>query len=151
MMRLRFAVFAGSLALAVATTGCRVEVGEDEDIDVAIETMLDRSAAAWNAGDLDGFMESFAAGSTTSFMTGDGPIYGREVIRQAYASSFETGARRDSLRFEDLEVRMLPPLVGIVTLRYVLEREETTTASGWVTLVVRRTSDGWRIVHDHSS
>ncbi len=48
-------------------------------------------------------------------------------------------------------MRPLPPLIGIVTGRYVLEREGTVTDSGWFTVVVRQAGDGWRIVHYHSS
>lgn len=145
-------VLAGAcLASLAAAGGCRFEVGEDEDVDVAIESMLARSVEAWNAGDLDGFMASFAEGASTSFMTPDGPVYGRTAIRDGYESAFGPGARRDSLRLEDIEVRLLPPLVGVVTLRYALERDGATTATGWSTVVVRRVGEGWRIIHDHTN
>lgn len=146
---------AASLVLAVlvpaALAGCRFEMGEEEDLERSIETMLQRSADAWNGGDLDGFLAAYADGASTSFMTPDGPIYGRASIRASYAPLFGPGATRDSLRLEDVNVRPLPPLIGIVTGRYVLEREGTVTDSGWFTVVVRRAGDGWRIVHDHSS
>lgn len=137
--------------LPAVLVGCRFEMGEEEDLERSIETMLQRSADAWNGGDLDGFLAAYAEGTSTSFMTPDGPIYGRPTIRASYAPLFEAGAARDSLRLENLNVRPLPPLIGIVTGRYVLEREGTVTDSGWFTVVVRRAGDGWRIVHDHSS
>lgn len=147
--------WAASLVLVVllpaALAGCRFEMGEEEDLERSIETMLVRSADAWNRGDLDGFIAAYADGASTSLMTTDGPVFGRRTIRGLYAPRFEPGATRDSLRLEDLNVRPLPPLIGIVTGRYVLEREGTVTDSGWFSVVVRRAGDGWRIVHDHSS
>ena len=149
-MRRRTACLVLVLLLPSAFAGCRFETAEEEDLERSIETMLQRSAAAWNAGDLDGFMAAYADAPVTSFMTADGPLYGREAIRELYAPLFEPGATRNTLRLEDLSVRALPPLIGIVTGRYVLERDGDTADSGWFTAVVRRAGDGWRIVHDHS-
>lgn len=139
-----------SLVLLALLGGCRFETGEEENLEESIATMLHRSAAAWNAGDLDGFMEAYVEGASTTYMTEEGPVSGRDRIRARYAPAFAPGAERDSLRLERIEVRTLPPLVGVVTGRYVLERGGAATESGWFSLVVRRTGDGWRIVHDHS-
>jgi ketosteroid isomerase-like protein len=134
-------------------TGCTLQVGEDEGtgLEASVEAMLESSASAWNEGDLDGFMATYADVATTSFMTHDGPVYGADSIRAGYAPAFAPGAPRDSLRFEDLSVRQLPPLIGLATARYVLYRGEQVTSTGWFTLVLRRVGDGWRVIHDHSS
>ena len=150
-MRRRIACLVLVLLLPTALAGCRFETGEEEDLERSIETVLHRSTDAWNAGDLDGFMAAFSDGPSTSFMTVDGPILGRAAIRAEYAPLFQAGAERDSLRLDDLSVRPLAPLIGIVTGRYVLERDGEPTAGGWFTVVVRRAGDGWRIVHDHVS
>lgn len=139
------------LAMLPALGGCRFETVEEENIEESIETMVRRSADAWNAGDLDAFMASFADGASTSYLTPDGPVYGRADIRAHYAPRFAAGATRDSLHFEDLTVRPLPPLIAIVTGRYVMRRGGAEASSGWFTVVVRRAGEGWRIVHDHSS
>jgi len=151
VMRLRTAGLVLVVLLPTVFAACRFEVGEEEDLERSIEAMLHRSADAWNRGDLDGFMASYADGASTSLMTVDGPVNGRVEIRELYAPRFVPGATRDSLRLENLNVRPLPPLIGIVTGRYVLYRAGTVTDSGWFSVVVRRAGDGWRIVHDHSS
>lgn len=143
------AVLAATTLLAFLG-GCRFEVGEDENLEDSIEVMLRQTAAAWNAGDLEGVLRAYAEGASTSFMSADGPVYGRDALRARFAPAFEPGAERDSVRLERIEVRTLPPLAGIATGRYVLERDGEASDAGWFTLVVRRTSDGWRIVHDHS-
>lgn len=150
-MRRRVAGLVLLVLLPAALAGCRFEMGEEEDLERSIEAMLHRSADAWNRGDLDGFVAAYADGVSTSLMTTDGPVFGRATIRGLHAARFEPGATRDSLRLEDLNVRPLPPLIGIVTGRYVLEQDGTVTDSGWFSVVVRRAGDGWRIVHDHPS
>lgn len=146
----RQTILALTLALA-AVAGCRFETGAEEDLEDSIRALMSRSAAAWNAGDLDGYMEAFADGASTSFVTAEGPVYGRPAIRALYAPRFEPGAERDSLRLEELSIRPLPPLIGIVTGRFVLEDDDGVSATGWFSVVVRRAGEGWRIVHDHSS
>ncbi|MDH3428358.1 MAG: nuclear transport factor 2 family protein, partial [Gemmatimonadota bacterium] len=101
--------------------------------------------------DLEAFMAIYADAPTTSFMTFDGPVYGRESIKTGYAAAFAPGGPRDSLRFEDLTVRQLPPLIGLATARYVLHRGGQVTSTGWFTIVLRRVGGGWLVIHDHSS
>lgn len=140
------------LAGLASVAGCHFEVGEPENLEASVEDMLVASADAWNRGDLDGFLSTYADAPSTSFMTPSGPIRGLDSIRAAYAPAFEGGvAALDSLRFEDLNVRTIPPLMAVATGRYVLERGGITTSNGWFTVVLRRVSEGWRIVHDHSS
>lgn len=149
----RSAATALPLAVAIAATACSFEVVDDEGtgLKASVTAMLERSADAWNDGDLDAFMADYASAASTSYMTSDGPVYGTEQIRARYASRFATNAQRDSLRFEDLSVRQLQPLIGLATGRYILHRDGQVTLTGWFTVVLRRMGDGWRIVHDHSS
>jgi uncharacterized protein (TIGR02246 family) len=122
-----------------------------EELHQVTDELLDRSADAWNAGDLDGFMRWYAPGPDATYIGRTGLIRGREAIRERYAPLFGPGAERDSLRFEGLEARPLGPDLGLATARYVLYQDDSTTAIGAFTLVLRRIDDGWRIIHDHSS
>jgi uncharacterized protein (TIGR02246 family) len=116
-----------------------------------IQALLNQSAGAWNAGDLDGFLITYARDSATTFLTANGMTRGFDAIRGRYAARFEPGATRDSLSFADVEVRALTLDWALVTARYVLEREDSVTASGPFTVVMQRQSDGWRMIHDHTS
>ena len=139
-------------SVLLATLGaCRFEVEEEENLQESIESLLQRSVEAWNAGDLDGYVATYADGASTAMLTPDGRVVGQEAIRSLAAPAFEPGAERDSIRFEDIEVRPLPPLIGIVTGRYLYERSGTVRTDGWFTIVVRRAGVGWRIVHDDRS
>ena len=145
---------AGSVFTAVmlASAGCTIEVEEDvADVQLAIVTMLEESAAEWNRGDFDGFMDDYVQSGATTYIGRDGLLEGFEAIRERYAPLFEPGADRDSLRFEDIRSRRLGAVEGVVTARWILYRGDSIPASGPLTLVVRRTSAGWKIIHDHSS
>jgi ketosteroid isomerase-like protein len=132
---------------------CAIDVQEEGDSDFqgAVENMLVESAAEWNRGDLDGFMNDYMPSENTTFVGSRGLIVGIDSIRARYAPLFEPGARRDSLRFEDMRVRRLAAVDALATARWILYRGDTITASGPFTLVLRRTSAGWKIIHDHSS
>jgi uncharacterized protein (TIGR02246 family) len=116
-----------------------------------VRAMLSHSAAAWNAGDLDGFLEDYADDTTTSFMADGGPRYGIDWIRSNYAPRFAADADRDSLRFENVHARALGPDFAVATARFVLFRDDSTTASGPFTLVLRQLNGQWKIIHDHTS
>ena len=116
-----------------------------------IVAQFSRSADAWTRGDLDGFMADYARDSMTGFVTDGRVQHGFDRIRAGYAPRFAPGAKRDSLRFENFEVRPLAPKVALVTARYVLFRGDSTTSSGPFSLVMERRPDGWKILHDHTS
>ena len=121
-----------------------------------IRAMLDRSAAAWNQGDLDGFMSSYAPGEGTTFIGRRGIVRGPDEIRAGYAARFAPGAARGTLHFEDLEVDLLAPDVANAIAYYVLTQRtaagtDSTIARGPTSLVVRKLGGAWKIIHDHSS
>ncbi len=116
-----------------------------------ITAQLERSALDWNRGDLDGFLSDYAPESTTTFIDGRRSRDGIDFIRGNYAPRFSPGARRDSLHFEELKTRALGPALALVTARFILQRGSEVIASGPFTLVMERRTDGWKILHDHSS
>lgn len=140
-------------AALLGTVACsgRPALPDPSALTVELNRQFTASAVAWNRGDFDAFMDSYAADSLTTFVSGGHVNRGVEWIRQHYAASFAPGAARDSLRFEEFAVRPLAPTVALVTARYVLYRNGQTTSSGPFTLVMEQRGDGWRIVHDHTS
>ncbi|MBT8462633.1 MAG: nuclear transport factor 2 family protein [Gemmatimonadetes bacterium] len=145
-----------NLALCFAVlwvSGCTIEIEDEGDSDVqgAVERMLVESARAWNRGELAGFMDDYLKSENTTYIGGRGLLTGYDAIRARYAPLFEPGAARDSLRFENVRVRRLAAIDAVATARWVLYDGEAVTGSGPFTLVLRRTSSGWKIIHDHSS
>ena len=121
-----------------------------------IAAMLQRSAADWNRGDLDGFMSDYAHDSLTSYMARGHVQYGWQALYDRYkANYFAPGKTRDSLSFDELRVRVLTPDFAYATARFKLSRppRDSVVASGPFTLVLQRQGDPprWRILHDHTS
>ncbi len=145
-------------ALGSAPAACRIEGGAPvagtdtiPGVETQVARMLERSAEAWNRGDLEGFMDDYLRSPTTTYLGSSGHVAGWEAIRARYAPLFQAGALRDSLRFERVAARPLGDAYAVATARYVLFREGEVTGSGPFTLVLWRTDEGWRIVHDQSA
>ncbi len=96
-------------------------------------------------------MSDYAPESTTTYVDGRRSRAGFDFIRGVYAPRFAAGAQRDSLHFEEIEVRPLSPSLALVTARFILQRGSEITASGPFTLVMEQRPQGWKILHDHSS
>ena len=111
--------------------------------------VLAHGAAAWNRGDLAGFMSDYAPDA--SFVTARQVIHGRAEIQARYAPRFAPGGVRDSLSFQDLEVDVLAPDALNAIAYYVLTRGDSVVARGPTSLVMRRVGGRWYIAHDHSS
>jgi beta-aspartyl-peptidase (threonine type) len=140
------------LLLALAPLACAPAASPPADDPAPqIHALLEQSARAWNAGDLDGFLITYARDSATTFLTVRGLTHGFGAIRDRYASRFGPGAERDSLRFADIELRPLGMDHLLVTARYILERGDSVTATGPFTVIWQRRPEGWRMIHDHTS
>jgi hypothetical protein len=151
MVKLVSAIALAGVALACAPSGERSEATDPAAFHAAVDSLLTESENSWNGGDLDGFLDWYKRGEETSFMGAGGPIYGWETIRSRYSPRFGLEAERDSLRFEGLQTRPLAPWLGLATARYVLFQGDSITSQGIFTLVLERTTEGWRIIHDHSN
>jgi len=148
------------LLVAVVLAACRGSArpatsaspdADRADLTRLIAAQLDRSASDWNRGDLNGFLSDYAPESTTTYVDGRRSRPGMTFIRGVYAPRFAPGAKRDSLHFEELEVRPLSATLALVTARFILQRNGAITSSGPFTLVMESRPEGWKILHDHSS
>lgn len=114
-----------------------------------VAAVLEHGAAAWNGGDLDGFVSDYAADAT--FVTSRGLVRGAAEIRARYAARFAPGAVRDSLRFQLLDVDPLGPRTAAIVATWTLARGDSVTSTGPTSLVLKKVGGRWRIAHDHSS
>ena len=136
-----------SLVLVVA--GCARRGGDPA---AEIAAMLRRSATDWNRGDLAGFMGDYARDSLTSYVNAGHVQYGWQKLYDRYqAVYFAPGKARDSLAFEEVQVRPLGPDLALCTARFKLRRRDAVTASGPFTLLLQKRNGRWQILHDHTS
>ena len=117
--------------------------------------MLHESTVSWNSGDLDGYLDDYWPSEELTFSGPEGVTRGWEDLRSRYLHSYwAPGVRRDSLRFEELEVTPLGEDHALVLGRYVLFQPEDSgdlRGTGYFTLVLGKVDGAWRILHDHTS
>ncbi len=122
---------------------------EDKNV-AAVRAVIEAQAAAWNRGDVSGYMEGYAKEETTTFVSGDALTRGWRTVLERYKSRYDTRAKMGTLAFTELELKPLSEFYFMATGRWQLTRERDTPR-GRFTLILRRTNAGWRIVHDHTS
>lgn len=118
-----------------------------------VRAVLKHSEEAWNRGDLVAFASYYEDSPETTFV-------GREVIRggvkailERYRRFYPTREAMGTLSFSNVDVRTLAPDLALVTGEFHLARSAAGggNASGLYTLILRKTSAGWKIIHDHTS
>jgi beta-aspartyl-peptidase (threonine type) len=114
-----------------------------------IRTVLDRQAAAWNAGDVETFMEGYWRSPQLTFSSGGQVTRGWRPTLERYKQRYPDRATMGRLTFSDLEITMLGRDAALVLGRWRLEREQPV--GGNYTLILRRIGGRWVIVHDHTS
>jgi uncharacterized protein (TIGR02246 family) len=121
--------------------------------DTEIRAMLKNSEAVWNRGDLVTFVTDYEDSPDTTFVGREVVKGGREAILARYRRSYPTRDAMGTLTFSDIEVRPLAPGLALAMGKYSLKRkpEGGGDATGRFTLILRKTKDGWKIIHDHSS
>jgi uncharacterized protein (TIGR02246 family) len=115
-----------------------------------IRAVLSAQTAAWNRGDIDGFMNGYAQSPATEFISGDKLTHGWQTVRDRYKKKYDSREKMGTLTFSELKITRLGDDAAIVIGRWRLARKGDKP-HGRFTLLFRRTSSGWRIAHDHTS
>lgn len=117
----------------------------------AIRRIMDDQAAAWNRGDLDGFMSlGYWRSDKLKFVSGDKVTHGWQQTLDNYKRSYNTPAVMGKLTFSDLDITIISKDAAFVVGSWSLVREKDNP-KGKFTLLWRKFNEGWRIVTDHSS
>lgn len=134
-----------SLAAGCATNARRTTSAESE-----VRAVLEQQAREWNAGNLAGFMETYAKSERIRFASGGDISLGWQTVFDRYRRKYGDRAAMGRLTFSDLEITLLAPDAALAFGRWRLKREKDEP-QGLFSLILRKTPDGWRIVHDHTS
>ncbi|HZI20202.1 MAG TPA: DUF4440 domain-containing protein [Pyrinomonadaceae bacterium] len=124
--------------------------GDDREL-AAVRAVIEAQKAAWNRGDIEGFMDGYAREETTTFVSGDAVTRGWQTVLERYRARYDSRAKMGTLDFSEVELRPLSPFYTMALGRWRLTLESGETPRGRFTLIFRRTAAGWRVVHDHTS
>jgi uncharacterized protein (TIGR02246 family) len=117
--------------------------------DAAIRALFDSSAAGWNRGDLATYMSPYADSAVGA--GAGGFDMGKAAIERTMRAGFwRNGRPAQELHYENIHVRMLGADYALVNGEFVLTGGGRPERRGLFSTVWARTSDGWRMINDHS-
>ncbi|MEO7166401.1 MAG: nuclear transport factor 2 family protein [Chthoniobacterales bacterium] len=135
------------ISLGIFLAGARLGAAAEPD---SIRAVLDAQVAAWNRGDIAGFMQGYARSPATTFVSGDEVTRGWETVRARYAKKYDSAEKMGRLTFSEIEMMPLGEDATLVLGTWSLQRAKDQP-HGKFTLLFRRLPEGWRIVLDHTS
>src|SRR6266581_4973642 len=116
----------------------------------AVEHVLQTQQDAWNHHDLDAFMSGYWNSPDLTFFSGAKETRGWQATLDRYRATYASpGHEMGTLEFSNLRVEMLGPDAAFVRGAWHLTMSEGKTPHGLFTLVFRKFSNGWKIIHDH--
>ena len=116
----------------------------------AVKAVLDAQRDAWNRGDVEGYMDGYVRSEDTVLVSGDNVTRGWKTVLDRYKKTYSSREKMGMLTFSDLETTLIGNDAAIVLGRWHLTRAGDEP-HGRFTLIFRRTKEGWRIIHDHTS
>lgn len=137
------------LLLAFSFTSFAADIGSPKEIQ-AIKSVMEKQSAAWNAGDIDGFMQGYWNSPNLAFVSGDRVTRGWQQTTDNYKKSYNTREKMGVLTFSELEVNVLSKDSAVVLGRWKVAAAPKDS-QGRFTLIFRKFAGGWKIIHDHTS
>jgi ketosteroid isomerase-like protein len=121
-------------------------------LELDVIKVLLRQETAWNRGDLDAFAEGYKNSPDTLFINAQ-IQRGYDSMLAAYHHNYPTKESMGTLAFSALEVHPLGDNFALCIGRFHLDRGKKAggSADGLFTLVLEKTSAGWKIVADHTT
>ena len=139
-----------SIFLVFTTSSCQSQPDGKQDgaqISQAIRAVMEAQQAAWNRGDIDGFMDGYERAETTTFVSGDEIMRGWQTVLDRYKQRYSSPGMMGSLTFSELEVQTVGPSYALANGRWQLTRANDSP-HGRFTLLFHQISAGWRIIQD---
>ncbi len=107
-------------------------------------------AAAWNRGDLAAFLAPYADSVVMVYPTG--PLIGRDRLEALQRANVAWNGTQpiEQAAIGKSQLRRIGPDDALQTAEIILRRPAGEERRLWSTVVWKRTSTGWRVVHEQS-
>jgi ketosteroid isomerase-like protein len=140
-------VRAALLCLVAACASHTLTAADDR----AVRAVLAAQQAAWNRGDLEGYMAGYVHSPDLVFTSGGKVRRGWQETYDKYKAKYGSdAATMGQLAFEILGIQSLGGDGAIVLGHWNLSGTPVAGA-GIFSVALVRTAAGWRILHDHTS
>ncbi len=143
-------LFLAIIAIPIRSQTPKERTRHDTKLLAGVRAVLNAQRDAWNRGDIAGYMDGYSRTANTVFVSGDTVTRGWQTVLERYQRSYNSPEKMGTLTFSDLEVTPLGEDAAVALGRWQLQRANDQP-HGRFTLIFRRTKQGWKIVHDHTS
>jgi ketosteroid isomerase-like protein len=118
-----------------------------------ILAVLRSQVAAWNRGEIEGYMDAgYWHSPELTFYSGGSITKGYDAVLARYTKRYKSaGTEMGQLEFSQIETEALGPDCALARGHWGLVFAGKAPMGGLFTLVLRRLPQGWRVVHAHTS
>ena len=149
---LKLAVLLFALGLFVAARAAGPAAAKAPDPIAAVRAVLDAQVAAWNRGDLEGYMAGYAQSPELTFYSGGTVTLGWQPTLDRYRRRYQQEGRvMGKLSFGEVHIEPLGEAAALARGRWHLALPDGKQSQGLFTVLLKKGPSGFRVVHDHSS
>jgi ketosteroid isomerase-like protein len=135
------------ILLVSVNVSAQKKIPTDEGL---IKVAMNEQLNAWNAGDIDRYMETYWHNDSLMFIGKSGPTYGWDKTKANYKKGYPDTATMGKLDFEIISMKRLSDLYYSVVGKWHLARTKGDVG-GAFTLIFKKIKKKWLIIQDHSS
>ena len=95
-----------------------------QESEKTVRKLLSDQVDAWNAGNIEGYMEGYWKSDSTTFISGANVTLGYNEVLARYKKSYNSREKMGKLEFSDLQVRTVSSSVAIATGIWKLMRQK---------------------------
>lgn len=130
--------------------GLQIQAQNFQKDSLAIASVLEAQEKAWNANDINTFMNGYWKSPNLVFCGSGGPVYGWNATKKRYNQEYDNQEKMGKLQFTTLNVQALTNDVMQLIGKFQLTKKPKNTL-GYFTLLWKRIDGKWKIVSDHTS
>src|SRR3954454_12028182 len=108
------------IGLLFAATGGFALAQPTDTPEIEIRAVMNAQVAAWNRGDIDGFMGGYARSDKLEFVSGGKITRGWQTVRDRYHRKYGSRDKMGTLKFSAIKIRMLKRHLALVLGRWEL-------------------------------
>jgi ABC-type Fe3+-hydroxamate transport system substrate-binding protein len=114
----------------------------------SIQSVLEKQTIGWNNGNIQEFMKGYDQSDSLQFITQKGRTVGWQNVLNRYVSSYPTQKEMGKLQFKNLIVTMLDNNQAQVYGNWEVTKD--SIFSGNFSLIMKKKTEGWKIIIDHT-
>ena len=113
-----------------------------------IKEVLSKQEAAWNQGDIYGFMLGYWQSDKLQFSSRDVTTYGWVNTYKKYQKNYPTNEKMGKLQFEIIDLKLMSDTTAIVNGKWELIRNSSESLAGGFLLTFQKFNNDWLIIKD---